>query len=227
MLRRNQSPVSHLHPSTARSGVVPAQLVRLLLARRLCIRYATLLSLGVVTFVLCQTIAYWWLPEGLLRGRSIGALATGDTAADSFAAEWVRIVGFNMLVLLLVYVGANILRFSNGVPLGYFTVIAMQGYFGVITGTNSFTLLSEEGKIAPSLYWLVTPGFYELAAYALAVAATYEISRWQDVKVDGKTKAVRFQPSEGGWSNPQVRVGLAVAMVALVATNGWEATLIM
>lgn len=219
--------MSHLPPSAARRGVVPSQLVHLLLARRLGIRYATLLSLGVATFVLCQTIAYWWLPDGLLRGRNIGALATSDEAADNFGAEWLRIVAFNMVILFLVYVAANLIRFSNGVPLGYFTVILMQGYFGVVTGTNSFTLLSEEGKIAPSLYWLVTPGFYELAAYALAVAATYEISRWQDVKIHGKTKAVRFQPSEGGWSNPQVRIGLAVAIAALVATNGWEASLIM
>ncbi len=169
--------MSHLPPSAARRGIVPSQLVHLLLSRRLGIRYATLLSLGVATFVLCQTIAYWWLPEGLLRGRSIGALATGREAAHSFGAEWARIVAFNLKILLLFFVAANLIRFSNGVPLGYFTVILMQGYFGVITGTNSFMLLSEEGKIAPSLYWLVTPGFYELAAYALAAAATYEISR--------------------------------------------------
>lgn len=219
--------MSQLHPSTARSGIVPTPLVRLLLARRLGIRYATLLSLGVVTFVVCQTIAYWWLPDGLLRGRSIGALAAGDAAADSFTAEWSRIVAFNGLILFLVYVPANLIRFSNGVPLGYFTVVAMQGYFGVVTGTNSFTLSSQDGKIAPSLYWLLTPGFYELAAYALAVAATYEISRWQDVRVHGKTKTVRFHPSEGGWTNPQVRIGLALATVALVSTNAWEASLIM
>src|SRR5690606_27093947 len=109
----------------------------------------------------------------------------------------------------------------------YNTVIVMQVYFGIITGTNSFTM-PEEGKIAPSFYWLVTPGFYELAAYALAAAATYEISRWQDVKIDGRTKAVRIQPSEGGlgWRNPQLRWGLAVAIGVLVAANGWEASVI-
>lgn len=227
MPQRNRGTVSHLTPSAVRRGIVPSRLVHLFLSRRLGTRYATLLGLGIATFVVCQTIAYWWLPEGLLRGRSIGALATGDEAAHSFGAEWLRIVAFNMAILLFVYVGANVIRFSNGVPLGYFAVIAMQGYFGVITGTNSFTLFSEEGKIAPSLYWLLTPGFYELSAYALAVAATYEISRWQDVRIQGKTKAVRFQPSEGGWSNPQVRIGLGVAIAALVATNGWEASRIM
>jgi len=183
---------SHVPPSGARRRIVPTQLVHLLLSRRLGVRYATLLSLGMVTFVVFQAIAYRWLPEGLLRGRSVGALATGDEAAASFAAEWARIAAFNVVILLLFYVAANLIRLANGVPLGYNTVIVMQGYFGIITGTNSFTLFSEEGKIAPSFYWLITPGFYELAAYALAAAATYEISRWQDVRIQGRTKAVRF-----------------------------------
>lgn len=219
--------MSHTPPSGARRRIVPARLVHLLLSRRLGIRFAALLSLGIATFVLCQTIAYWWLPEGLLRGRSISELAAGDEAAGSFGAEWARIAAVNMLVLLLFYVAANLLRFSNGVPLGYLAVIAMQCYFGVVTGTNSFTFPFEGRKIAPSFYWLVTPGFYELAAYALAAAATYEITRWQDVRIHGKTKAVRFQPSEGGWRNPQVRIGLVVAVVVLVAANGWEASNIM
>jgi len=161
--------------------------------------------------------------RGLLRGRNAGVLVTGDDAASSIIIEWARIAAFNLVILLLFYVGANVIRFSNGVPLGYSTVIGMQAYFGIITGTNSFTMPGD-GKIAPSFYWLVTPGFYELGAYALAAAATYDISRWQDVKIDGKTRAVRVQPSEGGWRNPQVRWGLAVAVLVLVAANGWEAS---
>ena len=214
-------------PTSGRRRIIPLPLVRLLLSPRLSVRFAVLLSLGVLTFVLCQAIAFWWLPEGLLRGRNAGALVTGDEAASSFIVEWARIAAFNLMILLLFYVGANLIRFSNGVPLGYYTVIVMQVYFSIITGTNSFTM-PEEGKIAPSFYWLVTPGFYELAAYALAAAATYEISRWQDVKIDGRTKAVRIQPSEGGlgWRNPQLRWGLAVAIGVLVAANGWEASVI-
>lgn len=219
--------MSHPSPARIRRKIVPPQLVRLLLSRRLSVRYATLLGLGMATFVLFQTIAYWWLPEGLLRGRNGAALATGDEAAESFAAEWIHIAAFNVAILLIFYVAANLLRLSNGVPLGYNTVIVMQAYFGVITGTNSFTFAFDGGKIAPSFCWLITPGFYELAAYALAAAATYEISRWQDVKVQGKTKAVRFRPSHGGWRNPQASIGLAVAIALLIAANGWEANHIM
>jgi len=219
--------MSHSPSSRARRTLVPARLVRLLLSPRLGIRFATLLGLGIVTFVLCQAIAYWWLPDGLLRGRSISAIASGDVAAQSFGAEWARIAVFNLAILLLFYVAANLLRLPNGVPLGYNTVIVMQAYFGVLTGTNSFTLRFEAGKIAPSPHWLAMPGFYELAAYALAATATYEISRWQDVRVRGKTRTVRFHPTQGGWRNPQLRFGLAVAILMLVAANGWEASRIV
>ncbi len=220
-------PDAHRLPSSDQRGILPSRVVGLLLSRLLGVRYATLLGLGALTFVLCQAIAYWWLPEGLLRGRSAGALATGDESAGTFWVEWVRIAAFNMAILFVFYVGANLIRLSNGVPLGYNTVIVMQGYFGIVTGTNSFTILAEEGKIAPSFQWFLMPGFYELAAYALAAAATYEISRWQDVRINGRTRAVRFRPSEGGWHNPWARIGLAMAVVLLVAANGWEAHAIM
>ncbi|QCX27687.1 hypothetical protein [Nocardioides jishulii] len=87
--------------------------------------------------------------------------------------------------------------------------------------------MPETGKIAPSFHWLVTPGFYELAAYALAAAAAYQISRWQDVKIHGRTRAVRIQPSQRGRRSPQVGWGLVVAMVVLIAASGWEAGVIV
>ena len=77
----------------------------------------------------------------------------------------------------------------------------MQAYFGIITGTNSVTIASEVGKIRPSLAWLGHPGCYELGAFALAAAATHEITRWQDARTGHKTTTVRFQPSHGGWRN--------------------------
>ena len=110
--RKNRVPMSHSSPPGARRGIGPSVLVRLLLSRRLGIRYATLLSLGIATFVVCQAIAYWWLPEALLRGRSGGVLVGGEEAADNFWVEWSRIVGFNMVVLFL----CTWQRISSGSP---------------------------------------------------------------------------------------------------------------
>lgn len=198
-------------------------LKNLLLNEHLVIRFLSLFTLGAAVFLTCQTIAYLWLPEGLLRGASLGTVVAGDEAASSLFAEWARIVGWNLPMLLLFYVAANLIRLSNGVPLGYLSVIMMQGYFGVITGTNSFTMASETDKIAPSLSWLAHPGFYELLAYALAAAATYEITRWQDAKIDGKTKAVRFHAIHGGWRSPLLWLGLILAVGVLLTAGAWEA----
>jgi len=99
----------------------------------------------------------------------------------------------------------------------------MQGYLGVITGTNSFTMASGTDKIPPSLDWLAHPGFYEIMAYTLAAAATYEISRWQNVKVDGNTKAVRFHGLHGGWHSHPLWLGLVVSVGVLLTAGAWEA----
>jgi hypothetical protein len=195
----------------------------LLLSDHLVVRVLSLFMLSASVFVACQTIAYLWLPEGLLRGTSLGSVVVGEAAAGSFVAEWAVIVGWNLPMLLLFYVAANLVRLANGVPLGYVSVIVMQGYFGVITGTNSFSMAEETGKIAPSVSWLVHPGFYELLAYALAAAATYETARWQDAKREGKTKAVRFQPVHGGWRSPQLWRGLILAVGLLLTAGAWEA----
>lgn len=207
----------------ARQRVDLRWLKNLLLNEHLVIRFVSLFTLGAAAFLTCQTIAYLWLPEGLLRGGSLSTVVAGDEAASSLLAEWARIVGWNLPMLLVFYVATNLIRLTNGVPLGYFIVVQMQAYFGVITGTNSFTMASETDKIAPSLDWLAHPGFYEILAYALAAAATYEISRWQNVKVDGKTKAVRFHGLHGGWRSRPLWLGLVLAVGVLMTAGAWEA----
>jgi len=45
-----------------------ARLTQLLLSERLVVRFAVLFTLAAAVFLVCQTIAYLWLPEGVLRG---------------------------------------------------------------------------------------------------------------------------------------------------------------
>jgi hypothetical protein len=200
---------------------------RLLLSDRLVVRFAALFALAAAGFLIAQTIAYLWLPQGFLRGASIGAVVAGNEAAGSFMIEWARIIAWNLLVLGLVFVAPNLLRLASGIPLGYLPAITMTAYMGIITGTNSFTMAAEVGKIAPSLEWLANPGFYELAAYVLAAAATYEIARWQVVTVGGKESIVRFYPVHGGWRSRQLWLGLMGAVAVVLAANAWEAQRIL
>ena len=203
------------------------RLVELLLNDRLVVRFAVLFTLAVAGFLICQAIAYLWLPQGLLRGASVGAVVTGNEAAGSFMIEWARIIAWNLPILILVFVAPNLLRLASGIPLGYLPAITMTAYMGIITGTNSFTMAAEVGKIAPSLEWLAHSGFYEIAAFVLAAAATYEIARWQVVTVGGKESMVRFHPVHGGWRSRQLWVGLTGAFAVLLAANAWEAQRIL
>ena len=127
------------------------KLVELFVSDGLVVRFVALFALAAAGFLICQTIAYLWLPQGLLRGASAGAVVTGDEAASSFMIEWARIIAWNLPVLILVFVAPNVLRLASGIPLGYLPAITMTAYMGIITGTNSFTMAAEIGKIAPSL----------------------------------------------------------------------------
>ena len=201
---------------------------RLLLSHHLGIRFAALFGLAAGAFLIAQTIAYLWLPEGLLRGASVGAVVTGDEAAGSFAVEWGRIVAWNLLVLGLVFVAPNLLRSASGIPLAYLPAVTMSAFMGMITGTNSFTMAAEVGKIAPSIVeWVSNPGFYEILAFVLAAAATYDIARWQVVKTGRMESTVKAHPVDGGWGNGQLRVGLVAAIGILLAADAWEARLIL
>lgn len=197
-------------------------LVGLLLNDRLVVRFAVLFTLAAAGFLSCQTIAYLWLPEGLLRGASLGAAVVGNEAADAFLIEWARIIAWNLPILILVFVAPNLLRIG-GLPMGYAPAITMTAYMGIITGTNSFTMAAQMGKIAPSLEWLANPGFYEIAAFVLAAAAAYEITRWQVVTVAGKESIERFRPVHGGWRSRQLWAGLVAVIAVLLAANAWEA----
>jgi len=88
----------------------------LLLNEHLGIRFLSLFTVGAAVFLTCQTIAYLWLPEGLLRGGSLSSVVAGDEAAGSLLAEWARIVGWNLPILLLFYVATNLIRLTNGSP---------------------------------------------------------------------------------------------------------------
>ena len=202
-------------------------LKELLLSERLVVRLAALFTLETAAFLICQTIGYLWLPEGLLRDVSFGSIWVGNEAASSFFIEFARIVAWNLSVLGLFYVALNLVRFANGIPWGYMTAVTLPAFLGVITGTNSFSMATVVGKIAPSLEMVTHPGFYEIFAYVFATAVTYEITRWQFVTVGGKESIVKFQPTHGGWRSRELWIGLVVAVGILLAANAWEAQLIL
>jgi hypothetical protein len=202
-------------------------LTELLLSEQLVVRLAALFTLAIAAFLICQTIAYLWLPEGLFRGTTLGSIVVGDEVGSSFFLEFASIIAWNLPVLVLIYVAPNLLRFANGIPLAYLPAVTMPAFLGVFTGTNSFSMATVVGKIAPALEMVTHPGFYEIFAMVLAAAATYEITRWQFVTDGGKESIVKLQPTHGGWRSRELWIGLVLAVGILLAANAWEAQLIL
>jgi hypothetical protein len=185
---------------------------------KLLVRFGSLLGLVLVGFLGAWTISYFLLPEGVLRGKSAAqALAGNDLAGGSVWWEWLRILAINLGAMGL-FIVINLFRTGGNIPLGYVAVIVNALMFGVIIGTNSFTL-SQGGKIPPSFGILGSSGLYEIAAYALAAAATASISKYRLVGKWGEKMSLPKIPSV----IRERYVGIFLAIVILVVACGWEA----
>ncbi|RPJ27497.1 MAG: hypothetical protein EHM33_07810 [Chloroflexi bacterium] len=193
----------------------------LLLHDRLIVRFLALLALVTALFLLTWTASYWFLPEGLLRGRTGAAALAGETAASSFLVEWLRILAINFSICLLVVIAPNLLR--AGLPMGYYTASVQAIVYAVILGTNSFTFPLPEGPLPPTLAVLARSGPYEIAAYLLAATATASLARWT---LHGRWPRQTLQPWEPSRGHRVSRVewaGLVVAGMILLSANAWEA----
>ena len=197
---------------------------RLLCHERLYVRFLALLGLGAVLFTLSWTLSYFFLPEGVLRGRTGSAILAGDEAAGSFLAEWLRIVAMNLFSGSLIVLANRIYRF-RGFPLGYIIPLVMLTMYAVCLGTNSFSIPLPE-RMAPSLAVLGRSGLYEMAAFMLVAVATYSINLYEVTRLIPAdyvpvTPKPRFSLTLEQW------VGLGLAIVVLLAATAREAYMIM
>jgi len=197
---------------------------QLLCHERLYVRFLALFGLGAVLFTLTWTLSYFFLPEGVLRGRTGSAILAGDEAADSFIAEWLRIVALNLIGVSLVVVANRIYRYK-GFPLGYLIPPAMLAMYATCLGTNSFSIPLPE-RMAPSLAIFGRSGLYEMAALTLVAVSTHSINLY---------KVTRFIPPTYEPIIPKPKfsltieqwVGLGLAIAVLLAANAREAYMIV
>ena len=197
---------------------------RLLCHERLYVRFLALFGLGAVLFTLTWTLSYYFLPEGVLRGRTGSAILAGDEAAGSFSAEWLRIVALNLMAGSLIVLANRIYRYK-GYPLGYIIPLAWLTVYAVFLGTNSFSIPLPE-RMAPSLAVLGRSGLYEMAAFMLVAVATYSINLYEVTRLIPAdyvpvTPKPRFSLTLEQW------VGLGLAIVVLLAATAREAYMIM
>lgn len=195
---------------------------RYLLHEKLLIRFGALMGIVLIALLGSWGLAYWFLPEGVLRGRTGAQLLAGnDLAGGSVWLEWLRILVLNLAAMFLLVIAPNTLRSAGGYPLGYGTVLAITVIFGITLGTDSFSI-SMGGKISPSPALFMSSGVYEIAAYVLAATATVSIAKYRLAGVWPKQTLdkIGFQSRTG---KQDCIVGILLALAILVAACGWEA----
>ena len=182
------------------------------------VRFFSLFAIGAILFTVVWYLSYYFLPEGIMQGKTGSAIIVGSDAAPTMLEEWGTIVMYN-LGALLVIVLVNFIRYRDRFPLGYITPLGLITMYAVFLGTNSFSIPMAE-PMAPTLAVLLRGGPYEMTAFILMAVATYNQSRialTEDIH--------RISPVPRMSLEQWVGVGLAIALILLA---GWrEATMIM
>jgi len=188
---------------------------RLLGHKKVIIRFLSLYSIGLVLFFISWTISYYLLPEGMLRGVGILPKLAGNAAASRIEYEFIRIFLINLFGCTIIIIGNYILRVSF-FSFGYLVPLAWMIMYGVVLGTNSFSISLEEA-MAPTLAIFRRSGLYEMMAGALFAVATNTISINSSESFFSSSKPVpkdkRVPMNKEQW----VAVGIAVLTLAVAA----------
>ncbi|HEY8477756.1 MAG TPA: hypothetical protein VIN09_12910 [Chloroflexota bacterium] len=126
-------------------------------------------------FWLAWGIGYFFLPDQSVRGAGLAFYLPLETLP--FERRVAGIVLWNAVIAALV-AGANLVRWGR-LPLGVLPVVSYWVHYGLLLGTNSFAVPTLH-RAAPSIATLLQrSGLFELTAYTLVAAATFEWGRWR------------------------------------------------
>lgn len=199
-------------------------LSRLLDHPRILPRFLTLLALAVAIFVAAWAVAFYLLPEGILRGRTIASVLAGSEGAATFTAEFLRIAGLNLGSMALFVVLPNRLTRVGRYPLGYVPPMLWAALYAITLGTNSFSIPLTE-RMAPSFGVLGRSGVYEIASYVLMAVSTHAISLSRTPRLFS-FRSEPIVPRPGPFHKVHWG-GVAVALLVLLAANAREAYMIV
>jgi hypothetical protein len=198
-------------------------IIKYLVHDKLSIRLMSLLLSIAVLFVAVWILSYYFLPEGILRGRNIAQLASGeDLLGDSIWLEWFRLFTINLTAMLVFVCLPNLFVDNHGIPLGYATITIMACYFGILLGTNSFAIASGD-KIAPTIGIFASSGFYEISAYILAAVSTVTVSKYRIIGHWPKQTMEKLGKVVDRRQMLERNIGLGMAILILFTACGWEA----
>ena len=179
---------------------------------KVIIRFLTLYGLGLLLFFISWMIAYYFLPEGLLRGVGVLGVLAGDKAANNMGIEFLKIFGLNLLGWSFIISGNYILR-VNYFSFGYLIPLVWMIMYGATLGSNSFSIPLEE-SLAPSLSVFTRSGLYEMMAGTLFAVATYSISVNQSASFFSRSTPVPKEKRASLKKEDWIAIGMAVFILA-------------
>ena len=179
---------------------------------RVIIRFISLYILGLILFFISWTIAYYLLPEGILRGLGVLGKLAGDKAADTMGRELIQILGLNLIGLSFIVIGNYILRVKY-FSFGYLVPLAWMILYGAILGTNSFSISLEEA-MAPTLAVFSRSGLYEMMAGVLLAVATNSISVNYSESISSKSKPIPKDKRVSLKKEQWIAIGIAILILA-------------
>lgn len=195
---------------------------KLLNSDKIIIRFFGLYLLSMSFLFLSWLIAYYFLPEGLLRGKTPLNNLAGDSAASSLVSEFLIIFSLNIAASSVIVVGNYILRVKY-FAFGYLVPLAWTILYGVTLGTNSFTFTMAE-KMAPTIRVFLRSGPYEMMAAVLLAVATDCISINKSNSFFEKSEPI--PRLKRGKMKPENWLAAAVSILILAAAAFREAYMI-
>jgi len=151
--------------------------------KRVLLLYGLFMLLSNAAYVL----AYYFLPEGFLRGSPVQATARVVAASSTFWSTLASTFLMNLGLMLVLSVWLNLIQ-VRGFPMGYLWPIVAAVLSGVVAGTNSF-LLSDLTKVnvRDGMAMSLSIGGLEFLAYILVIASTisivvYQFSSWTQLR---------------------------------------------
>jgi hypothetical protein len=184
------------------------------------VRLVTLWLICSLLFTISWTISYYFLPEGILRGKLLAGRLPIET--NRVVTTFLRIFSYNLFIAGGLVVIANLFQVGN-IHLGYQIICFHSIIYGILLGTNSFGILAPN-RFAPSLITQMSrSGVFEITAYIAIAAATSGLVLWkQSSWRDFRTERVG---SPRGWHLSAIELVVTVLSVGLfVIGNLREAT---
>ncbi|MDF1520505.1 MAG: hypothetical protein P1P73_08495 [Brevefilum sp.] len=187
--------------------------------KKLWVRFLSYLGVSTLIFLMIWTPSYFFLPEGIIRGKS-ATVIVGDEAARSFFTEFLRIAAYNLFISMVLIIAANWIFKVGCFPLGYMIPLYFVILYAILLGTNSFAIPLPE-RMAPSFAVLKRSGIYEMIAFILMAASTHRISSYRVLSfIPPKSEEIIPKPK---FSQDIDWVGFITAILLLLAANAWEA----